>query len=268
VLLNRRDFAMNINEVSRLLDIPRSTIRYWESEGLLRPVREDSNNYRQYNRNDIIQVSDIWLYRMLGMSVKEIHDWRLHCKTSSEIRECLEQLDISIQKNIDEFQNRQKRLRMRLSAIQRLDNLLLQEYRFVSPDEFSQMESITEFSLFNHENYSFYIKNPYSMQYVLFYEAGCYASSIDGWLNSDVKMPGKTLWKKRKNDVGFLECCLIANSDNICENNLEQHLSYLRDKKLSPGAVIARYITDMYDKTTGRNSAYYHCLIEIPMEKV
>ena len=37
----------SIGEVSKLLDVPAATIRFWEQEGLLSP-RKEANRYRAY----------------------------------------------------------------------------------------------------------------------------------------------------------------------------------------------------------------------------
>ena len=39
---------MTIKEVENLLDIPRATVRFYEKEGLVEPIRED-NGYRNYS---------------------------------------------------------------------------------------------------------------------------------------------------------------------------------------------------------------------------
>ena len=43
---------MNINEAEKLTGIPRASIRYYESEGLVSPARAP-NGYRVYSDDDI-----------------------------------------------------------------------------------------------------------------------------------------------------------------------------------------------------------------------
>ncbi|MDY4307124.1 MerR family DNA-binding transcriptional regulator [Enterococcus mundtii] len=45
----------SIGEVSELLDIPRSTIRYWDAEGLIHAAREEENGYRLFDIDAIFK---------------------------------------------------------------------------------------------------------------------------------------------------------------------------------------------------------------------
>ncbi|EMY5617395.1 MerR family DNA-binding transcriptional regulator, partial [Providencia stuartii] len=44
---------MKIGEVSKLFNIPRETIRFYEKEGLIVPPNRNDNNYRSYSENHI-----------------------------------------------------------------------------------------------------------------------------------------------------------------------------------------------------------------------
>ncbi|WP_242985927.1 MerR family transcriptional regulator [Oceanobacillus zhaokaii] len=43
----------SIREVAEEIDVPASTLRHWEKEGLIEPEREIDNGYRKYSRADI-----------------------------------------------------------------------------------------------------------------------------------------------------------------------------------------------------------------------
>ncbi len=45
-----------IGEVEREIEVPATTIRHWELEGLITPRRHPDNGYRQYSRDDIRQL--------------------------------------------------------------------------------------------------------------------------------------------------------------------------------------------------------------------
>ncbi|WP_347835387.1 MerR family transcriptional regulator [Gracilibacillus sp. JCM 18860] len=53
--LNRQNKNLyNIGgEVEREIKVPATTIRHWEKEGLIKPVRDAENGYRMYSRDDI-----------------------------------------------------------------------------------------------------------------------------------------------------------------------------------------------------------------------
>lgn len=62
---------MKINEVEKLLNIPKATIRFYEKEGLLAPKRNE-NTYREYSEMDVETLKKIVVLRKIGISVDDI----------------------------------------------------------------------------------------------------------------------------------------------------------------------------------------------------
>lgn len=77
----------SIGEVSELLDIPRSTIRYWDAEGLIHAAREEENGYRLFDIDAIFQVYDINFYRKLDIPMKQMKN--LYSKSLNEMYDIL-----------------------------------------------------------------------------------------------------------------------------------------------------------------------------------
>jgi DNA-binding transcriptional MerR regulator/effector-binding domain-containing protein len=62
------------NEVSRLCNLSRKQLRYYEKRGLISPVpRNAENNYRYYTQEHITQLFIIREYLMMGYSLDEIY---------------------------------------------------------------------------------------------------------------------------------------------------------------------------------------------------
>ena len=61
-----------IGEISELLKIPRSTLRYYDREGIISPKFRKENNYRYYTRAQIITIKKISTMRKLGLTLDEI----------------------------------------------------------------------------------------------------------------------------------------------------------------------------------------------------
>lgn len=57
---------MTIGEMSAAASIPASTLRYWESEGLISSTRNENNNYRLYDK---FQMVKIWLLKSTQKAV-------------------------------------------------------------------------------------------------------------------------------------------------------------------------------------------------------
>lgn len=54
--------GMTIGEAAAETGVPRSTLRYWEKEGLIASSRDEQNGYRRFSRH---QLRKIWLLRTL-----------------------------------------------------------------------------------------------------------------------------------------------------------------------------------------------------------
>lgn len=62
---------MTIKDIEARSGMTRANIRFYESEGLLLPVRME-NGYRDYSEEDLSVLKKIFLLRMLGISLEEI----------------------------------------------------------------------------------------------------------------------------------------------------------------------------------------------------
>ena len=90
---------MTIKEVEQLLEVPRATVRFYEKEGLINPIRE-SNGYRDYSEKDVERLKQIIILRKIGLSVEDIEDVFDGAKS---IEIVLETNMINLQKQIDEL---------------------------------------------------------------------------------------------------------------------------------------------------------------------
>ncbi|WP_238902816.1 MULTISPECIES: MerR family transcriptional regulator [unclassified Clostridium] len=64
--------SLKIGEVSKLLDLPVETIRFYEQQNIVRPSRIKDSKYRHYEPWDIFYLAECMKYRSMGFSVKEI----------------------------------------------------------------------------------------------------------------------------------------------------------------------------------------------------
>lgn len=62
----------SIHEVAELLNISADAIRLYEKEGLVSPLRNESNGYRYYETEQIHRIMGIALYRQIGVGLSEI----------------------------------------------------------------------------------------------------------------------------------------------------------------------------------------------------
>lgn len=62
----------SIHSVAELLGISADAIRLYEKEGLVSPMRDESNGYRYYGNEQIHKIMGIYLYRQINVGLSEI----------------------------------------------------------------------------------------------------------------------------------------------------------------------------------------------------
>ena len=63
---------MKINQVEELVGISKKNIRFYEEKGLLKPVRNAENGYREYSKEDVNILQKIKLLRQMSIPIEEI----------------------------------------------------------------------------------------------------------------------------------------------------------------------------------------------------
>lgn len=116
---------MKIGELAERTGVSIRSLRYYEQQGLLAPLRQD-NGYREYSAFAEEQVRTIQLYLNLGLSTAEIAGI-LHCVLKNKEAFCDEVLPIYRQKlkEIDEQIHLLSGIRRNL--IDRIGSILLEQ---------------------------------------------------------------------------------------------------------------------------------------------
>lgn len=69
------DKIYTIREVSKMFDLPVSTLRYYEDEGILTNVGRSSSNQRIYYETHINRLRSICCFKRTGMSIAKLKDF-------------------------------------------------------------------------------------------------------------------------------------------------------------------------------------------------
>ena len=96
----------SIGEVAKEIDVPQTTIRHWEKEGLVEPSRNLENGYRQYNRADLRRLliirtlrSAVYSLEVVGEVLDEIDQHSIsHAKKIAS--DALQHMDYIIQQQL------------------------------------------------------------------------------------------------------------------------------------------------------------------------
>jgi len=63
---------MTVSKLAGVCGLSRTTVLYYESQGLLKPAVRSDSNYRVYGEREVERLRQIRVYRGVGMSVREI----------------------------------------------------------------------------------------------------------------------------------------------------------------------------------------------------
>ena len=105
---------MTVGEISKLLNIPASTLRYYDKEGLLPFVERSSSGIRKFQDNDIEWLKMIECLKKSGMSIKDI-------KTYLELTL---QGDDTIHERLELFKKQRRILQEQMASLQRTLDML------------------------------------------------------------------------------------------------------------------------------------------------
>jgi MerR family mercuric resistance operon transcriptional regulator len=63
---------LTIGELARAADVPTSTVRYYERQGILRPRRRSYSNYRLYSQDDVHRLRFIRAAQATGFTLNDV----------------------------------------------------------------------------------------------------------------------------------------------------------------------------------------------------
>lgn len=69
---DRFEFTYQVKDIALAANVSTDAVRYYTKSGLLKPLRDKDNQYRLYNRNDLVRLQFIRRAKTLGYSISEI----------------------------------------------------------------------------------------------------------------------------------------------------------------------------------------------------
>ncbi|MBF0710410.1 MULTISPECIES: MerR family transcriptional regulator [unclassified Gemella] len=67
----------SIKDIIKITGITKRTLHYYDEQGILTPSKNSENNYREYNKKDLIKLQEILFLKAIGLSLKEIKEYYL-----------------------------------------------------------------------------------------------------------------------------------------------------------------------------------------------
>lgn len=91
---------MNIQAVSKLTQISKDTLRYWEKVGLITDVSRNSSGYRDYTKQQLQQIEYVKCMRAAGISIEALLEYTKLSQQGTKTLAVRKQILISQRKQI------------------------------------------------------------------------------------------------------------------------------------------------------------------------
>lgn len=112
---------LRIQQVEALVGVTKKNIRFYEEQGLLKPMRNAENGYREYAEADVETLRRIKLLRKLAVPIDEIR-WLLEGRLTLE--DCLKRHIVFVEReeaNLRHVRNMCKRMQERGESLAQMD---------------------------------------------------------------------------------------------------------------------------------------------------
>ncbi len=106
--MNRRDRLMTIGTLAARAGVAASTIRFYESEGLLAPVSRSPSGYRLYGSDELERLLLIRAAQRIGFTLEDIHTLLVlmdqpHAACRAQVRRLLETRLAAVEAKLQEL---------------------------------------------------------------------------------------------------------------------------------------------------------------------
>ena len=108
---------MNIGSAAKLSGLTVKSVRYYSDIGLVKPVTNEKNSYRDYNHDDVAKLSFVGKARRFNFSIKECKDLLLLYEDKNRSSKEVKNLTLEKIKEIDQKLNELTDLRKQLSHL-------------------------------------------------------------------------------------------------------------------------------------------------------
>lgn len=230
--------SYSIREISRLLNIPKATIRYWDSQGLLTPERNEENDYREYSLPLAMELSNISFYRSVDIPVKELRQMLNSDLTVQE--DILQEARQRLFEKEAQLKRQAERIQLQLQALGEVKRL--GETPIEKKASVPVFEKAAAFSHLQEEHWQKIIEQPWS--FVLVFEEGQEKKCRYGIGYGPGEKPAQgeeLIWEALESP--YLEGLLIADNRDESRNNLAKQREKYHEQGIQTGRVMAQYLT-------------------------
>ncbi len=141
----------SIGDMSRICNISKKALRYYDKIGLITPQRQDYNNYRYYNGESLLAIPVIKYYKQMGFTLDEMRAF-IEGNSPNVYRA----IQHSFLSKIEELEKEQEEIRRKYASVKDWYDLILEaemvidnniqdvSIKYVAPSELLYQEQVYE----------------------------------------------------------------------------------------------------------------------------
>ncbi|WP_080797102.1 MerR family transcriptional regulator [Arabiibacter massiliensis] len=229
----------DIKDAARFLRIAPSTLRYWESQGLVRAGRGEQNGYRRYSLHDLIEASEIAFYRKLGVPVRELEGYR--ALSARGLDEALARTEDDVERRIAELEATRARLARQRTLNVRLEELERAGMRPSAP----ALESLSAIDYATPAPWKLLVEEPWN--YGVLIRADAPGTVLEAVADARAGA-GEALWRRSpSDDASTCRECLLKVSPTASESNAAELFAEAARQGVEPEAVVGSYLLTATD---------------------
>lgn len=254
--------SISISEASRIMGIAPSSLRYYESEGLLTPARIEGSGYRTYSVDSLTELGDVLLYRSIGVPVKSIP-----ALMNSPVENTMSAIDTAIQnttRQIQELSQTLDRLSMFNQRVRRYYMARIQGSAVVDrPD----IDALYSFGMKDENSLRAYLAEAATNYGVLIEDANRPNAYIDCAPSPTQVQHSEKLWDAAAHPGRYYQCLMRTDYCQAQHNDVADHVRAMERLGLRAGALVSQFLTFDYSPEDEKRYDYYLAWIEILEEE-
>ena len=242
--------TMTIGEVARLLNIPESTLRFWQEKGIFE-VATAQNRYRTYSVANLVELAEIAFYRKMGLSVRQMRNF-----SRFELKDYRAILD-SVKRELEEKLAHHRRMyesvlqkQVHLETIERLKGL---DYEYGA----IPFGCVVRFDYADSAKLLRYANDP--SLYIRYQDTRAPQTEARGIIVEAPALGDELLWQAR----GQKRCAVFLVEEIASENyvnNVEEKLALVRERHRT-GVLLAEFLVS--ETLAGRRIDYLQAFVEL-----
>ena len=222
----------SIGGVSRLLEVPAATIRFWEQEGLISPCK-GANRYRASGPRELAEIADVIFLRSSGVPVKKI--LQLRSFDLEQYQGGLRQMEEHMQRHLDTCQRICGQIQKQMANTQEILRLQREPYQ---PEEVP-FEKIARFDFHEQEKLRRYSSDP--TLYVRYFDTRDMSGTETRCIVMPPEASGPDLCWERSTGGTFLTFLIREQVDRDYRSDVWESVKEVQ-KRRRTGILLAQYL--------------------------